>query len=87
MLRMLDANARVGSHCSAATGSHHAETETGAWSHLRRFCEAFALQIPQTSSTFMSGGQAFTWLSKRGHSARIDYVLWPQSAQLVAGGT
>eukprot|EP00974_Lingulodinium_polyedra_P040733 3913003-Lingulodinium_polyedra.AAC.1 len=35
----------------------------------------------------MSGHQSFTWLSKRGHPARIDFVLRPMSAQLEKAGT
>eukprot|EP00974_Lingulodinium_polyedra_P052034 5006626-Lingulodinium_polyedra.AAC.1 len=54
-----------GSICSSAIGPHQVEPENASGGHLRRFCEAFGLQAPQTHAHLMSGQQNFTWLSKR----------------------
>eukprot|EP00974_Lingulodinium_polyedra_P126834 11199770-Lingulodinium_polyedra.AAC.1 len=86
---MIDANARVGASPDESIGSHAAEHEDAAGAFLRRLCNKFQLVIPQTWPHLVKAGQAdhFTWVSKKGHSARIDYVAWPQQSTPILHGT
>eukprot|EP00974_Lingulodinium_polyedra_P040951 3935807-Lingulodinium_polyedra.AAC.1 len=60
-----------------------------AGAFLRRLCNKFHLVIPQTWSNLVAVQQQdhFTWVSKKGHKARIDYVDWPQEASPAQHGT
>ena len=79
---LIDANAKLGSHTSAAVGSCHAQTQNGNGRALHSLLLEAGLFA---TNTFTQEGKA-TWFATSGHASRIDYVCAPQKLRSAVSG-
>ena len=79
---LIDANAKLGSHTSAAVGSCHAQTQNGNGKALHSLLLQAGLFA---TNTFTQEGKA-TWFATSGHASRIDYVCAPQELRSAVSG-
>ena len=75
LLFLVDANARVGSHCSPFIGPDGAEKESPNGTLFHEFLQSWRLCLPATLGKH--SGDHRTWTSPQGTQSRLDFIAVP----------
>ncbi|CAE7244695.1 unnamed protein product [Symbiodinium sp. CCMP2592] len=77
LIVLADANAHLGSNCSASVGSVAPEIETASGTAFHEFLAEHELFLPATFPS-VHAGPSHTWVTVSGTSHRLDYIAVPQ---------